>query len=91
VVDRRTVFIDLPSIAAGATVTQSVTVTGVRTANSGSGAAVVADPASGFRSSGLLLLGCYPTGTDTVRLVIQNPTGGAIDQVGENWTFWVLR
>jgi hypothetical protein len=89
--DRQAVFIDLPSIAAGATVTQSVTVTGVKTGNSGSGTAVVASPAPAFSSGGLLLLGCYPTGTDTVRLVINNPTGGAIDTTGEVWTFWVVR
>jgi hypothetical protein len=89
--DRTQIFIDLPSIAAGATVTQSVTVTGVKTGNSGSCATVVASPGPAFSSGGLLLFGCYPTASDTVRLVINNPTGGAIDTAGESWTFWVLR
>jgi hypothetical protein len=89
--DRQTIFIDLPSIAAGATVTQDVGVTGVSTGNQGHAAAAIASPASGFTSSGLLLLGYYVWATDQVRLVIQNPTAGAIDRPGENWTFWVVR
>jgi hypothetical protein len=66
-------------------------VPGVRTGNSGSAATVIAGPANTFASSGLVLLSCYVTGTDTVRLVINNPTGGAIDPAAETWTFWVVR
>ena len=88
--DRQVVFIDLPSIAAGATVTQDVTVAGLGGTN-GSACGVIAGPPNGFPGSGLLLLGCFQNGTNTARLVIQNPTGGAIDRPGENWNFWVLR
>src|SRR4029453_10525895 len=63
---------------------------GTKTGNNDSSAGVIAAPANGCSSSGLLLLGCYPSGTYTVRLVIQNPTGGAIDQAGKSGTFWVV-
>ncbi len=91
--NRQIAFIDLPSIAAGATVTADVTLSGVAFANgqSGSAQAVVACPNWGFTGAGLLLVGCYPVNTNVVRIVITNPTGGAIDRAGENWTFWVIR
>ena len=88
--DRQTVYIDLPSIAAGATVTQDVTVTGAN-ADIFAATAVIASPHSGFLASGLLLLTAYSSAANTVRLVIQNPTGAAIDRPGESWNFWVIR
>lgn len=95
--DRQVVGIDLPSIAAGATVTQTVTVTGANPGTSGSAAGisqangVVVTPPSTFSSSGLLLFAAYPTATDTVTLIINNPTGGAIDRTSESWAFWLVR
>ena len=89
--DRQQVFVDLPSIAAGATVTQTVSVSGLAPGHTGGAAGVVANPGGTFGSSGLLLLGAYPSAGGTVKLVIQNPTGAAIDLAGESWTFWVLR
>ena len=44
--DRQTVYVDLASIAAGASVTVDVTVTGVTASASGSNAAVIANPPS---------------------------------------------
>jgi lysophospholipase L1-like esterase len=89
--DRQQIFLDLPSIGAGVTSTVSVAVTGVATGQTGSATGVIASPGNVFGSSSLLLLGAYPSATNTVRLVIQNPTGSAIDLAGESWTFWVVR
>jgi hypothetical protein len=89
--DRQQVFVDLASIAAGATVKVTATVTGLATGQTGSGAAVIANPGNGFGASSLVLYGVYPSATNTVTMVINNPTGSAIDLSGESWTFWVVR
>jgi hypothetical protein len=90
--DREQVFVDLPSIAANSTQTVSVTVPGVNHGANGNAVGVAADPGGGFaNTAGLILLACYPTASNTVKLVIQNTTGAAIDLAGESWTFWVLR
>jgi hypothetical protein len=89
--DRQQIFVDLPSVAAGATITQNVAVAGVALGSVGHGTAVIASPGGGFAGSGLALAGCYVSSTDQVRLVITNPTAGAIDAAGESWTFWVVR
>lgn len=85
--DRQEVLVDLPSIAAGATVTQTVAVTGVAPRTT----AVLPAVGSSFPASGLILLGCHPTATDVVTLTIQNPTGSAVDLAASTWAFWVVR
>lgn len=89
--DRTQMSVDLASITAGTTATQNVTVTGVYRGDAGKGTGVIAVPGAGFNTAGLLLLGAYPTGTDTVKLVISNPTAGDVDVASESWTFWIVR
>lgn len=89
--DRQIVSVDLPSVAAGAIATQTVAVTGVSTANNSTAAGVVAVPPNAFAAAGLVMLNAYPANTDSVVVVVYNPTGSAIDRGAENWAFWVVR
>jgi hypothetical protein len=89
--DRQIVSVDLPSIATTATIAQTVTVTGARTGELTAATAVICTPPAAFASAGLRLIGCYPTANDTVSLIVNNPTGGAVDLVASNFTFWLVR
>lgn len=89
--DRQQVSLDLPSIAAGAVVTATVAVTGARTGASPDATCVLCTPAAGFVAAGLVLQGCYVSATDTVTVVVYNPTGGAVDLAASTFSFWVVR
>ena len=88
---RTLAVIDLPSIAAGATVNQSVSVSGARASTNGAGTAVLCSTPAAFHSAGLRLMGVYATADDTVTMVINNPTGGAVDMSADNFVFFVVR
>lgn len=89
--DRQIVSVDLPSIAAGAYGTTTVTVTGASTGNNAGATSVTCSPPNTLISAGLYLVGCYPSNTDTVTLVVFNPTGAAVDLAAANFAFWVVR
>lgn len=88
---RALAVIDLPSIAAGATVNQSVSVSGARAGTNGAGTAVLCAPPAAFHTAGLRLMGVYATADDTATMVINNPTGGAVDMSADNFVFFVVR
>jgi hypothetical protein len=89
--DRQVVSVDLASIAAGATATTTVTVTGARTGALHDATAVLCTPPAAFYTGGLVLLGCAPSANDTVTIAVLNPTGGAVDIAAANFAFWVIR
>lgn len=88
--NRQLINVDLPSIAAGATITQNVTVPGLFTGNDNRANSVIVTPPNSFASGGLLLINSYPSANDTVTLIIQNPTGAAIDLASAQWAFNIV-
>lgn len=89
--DRQVVSVDLPSIAAGATLVVTAAVVGARTGALHDATAVSCTPPASFVSAGLVLLNCYPSANDTVSLVVLNPTAGAVDIAAASFAFWVVR
>lgn len=81
----KSVSVDLPSIAAGATVEVSVTVPGVVGVNDGVSVKAPVDLIAG------LTFTSYVSGDNTVKLRVTNTTGAAIDAPAKNWKFWVLK
>jgi hypothetical protein len=51
---------------------------------------VTVTPGPLFAASGLVLLGSYPSGGDTVEVIVQNTTGAAIDLASEQWLVLVI-
>ena len=80
------VQVDLASIAANNTVVVSLAVLGAKLTNF---AQVTPGPL--FAASGLVLLNAYPSADDTVKVVINNTTGSAIDLASEQWLVLVTR
>lgn len=76
---------DVPSIAAGATATLTITVTGCR-ADEGQTVQI------GFPStmSTSLVPWAYVSADDTVTIVLYNPTGSAIDMASATYTVRVM-
>lgn len=89
--DRQIVSVDLPSIAAGATSEVTVSVAGASTGALPDAVAVLCAPPASFITAGLRLLNCYPTAAGTVTLIVNNPTGAAVDLAASNFAFWVVR
>lgn len=89
--DRQIVSVDLPSIAAGALATTTAAVTGARTGDLHDATSITCTPPAAFVSAGLVLLNCYPSANDIVKLLVHNPTGSPVDLAANNFAFWVIR
>lgn len=89
--DRRNITVDIPSVAAGGYATVDVAVTGVRFSALDEPTGIIAQPGANLLGSGLVMLGAYVRATDSVRIVVHNPTGAAADPASESWTFWIVR
>lgn len=89
--DRQIVSVTISSIAAGATAETLVSVTGARTGDLQDATNIVCTPPAAFNTAGLRLLGCYPSANDQVKLIVNNPTAGAVALSANNFAFWVVR
>lgn len=76
--------VDLGSVAANTTETETATVPGVKT-----GDIVLAEKPT--LEAGLLVGTCWVSAADTVSIQVGNPTGSAIDAASETWRFTVIR
>lgn len=77
-----------PSIAAGAREGATISVSGVRL--SGDEASVIATPVSGIFQDGLVFVTARVSADDTVQVILQNTTGGAITPTALSWRIEVF-
>lgn len=85
------VAVDVPSVAANSTISFTVTVTGAVTGDAVGATAVLVTPSAGFHSSGLLFLSASISAANTIKVVVSNPTAGAIDPASSNWLVLLVR
>lgn len=83
--------VDLPSVAANATVLITVSVPGAVVGDNPRATFVCAAPGALFGASSLILGNCFPSAANTVKVAVTNPTGSAVDLASEVWTFLVVR
>ncbi len=76
--------VDIGSVAAATSGTQTVTVKGVTTSD-----VVIPIPPSGIEDD-ILPKGARVSAADTIELKVYNPTGGAIDPAAADWTFIIF-
>jgi len=76
--------VDLGSVAANTTETETATVTGLKTTDIILGVKPTLE-------AGLLIGTCWCSAADTVSIQVANLTGGAIDEASETWQFIVFR
>jgi hypothetical protein len=76
--------VDLGSVAANTSETETATVVGVK-----SGDIVIAEKPT--LEAGLLIGSCWVSADDTVSIQVGNLTASPIDAASETWTFTVLR
>lgn len=76
--------VDLGSVAANTSETETATVTGVKV-----GDIVIAEKPT--LEAGLLIGTCWVSAADTVSIQVGNLTASPIDAASETWTFTVLR
>lgn len=76
--------VDLGSVAANTSETETVTITGLKTTD-------FVIPRKPTLEAGLLIGTCWVSAADTLSIQVINTTAGAIDETSETWGFIVVR